>query len=63
MEKKTFEQAIEELETLVLKIENENLDLEDAINCYKKSKELSLYCESLISNAKQKITYLDSQEQ
>lgn len=59
MANRTFEQAMQELETLVLKIENENLGLEDAVEYYQKSKELASYCENLINDAKQKITFLE----
>lgn len=56
MKKKTFEQVFSELENLVSKIENENLELEESLKYYKKSCDLINICEKLLSDAKQKIT-------
>ena len=50
---------MEELERLVSKMENGSLGLKESVDCYEKSKKLALYCESLISNAEQKITTID----
>lgn len=59
MKAKTFEQAMEELENLVSKMENGSLGLKESIDCYEKSKKLALYCEDLLSSAEQKITTID----
>lgn len=56
MKKKTFEQVFSELENLVSKIENENLELEESLKYYKKSCDLINFCEKLLLDAKQKIT-------
>lgn len=56
MKKKTFEQAFLELENLVSKIENENLELEELLKYYQKSCNLIDFCEKLLLDTKQKIT-------
>lgn len=59
MKKKTFEQALSEIELLVQKMEDENIGLEQSIKCYEKSIELISFCEKTLSDANQKITFLN----
>lgn len=59
MTKKTFEQAISDLESIATKLENENMSLEDSIKNYEKAKKLIEFCETSLQDAKQKITYLN----
>lgn len=55
MKKRTFEQALSELELLAKKMEDENIELEQSIKCYEKSVELISFCEKILSDANQKI--------
>ena len=55
MKKKTFEQAMSELESLAKKMEDENIELEQSIKYYEKSVELISFCEKILAEANQKI--------
>ena len=59
MIKKTFEQAISDLESIAAKLENEKIGLEDSIKNYEEAKKLIEFCEASLQNARQKITYLN----
>lgn len=56
MKKITFEQAFSELESLAVKIKDENLELEQSLKYYEKAQNLINYCEKILSEAEQKIT-------
>ena len=51
----TFENAMNELESVVSKLESGNISLEESISLYKKSIELSEICTKFIDEAKQTI--------
>ncbi len=51
VEKLTFEQAFSELETIVSKLENENLSLEESLAYYERGQALSQYCAGLLEKA------------
>ena len=57
--KLTFEEAFSELEMLALKMENENLGLEESMKCYQKANNLYKFCEKMLKNADQKITEIE----
>jgi len=55
-----FEEAIEQLEEVVQKLETGEVPLEDAINLYKKGMELSAFCHDKLQDAeKQLISIID----
>ncbi len=63
MDKKlSFEEALEELESISEKIENENTSLEESIKLYERGIELSKICADTLKTAKQKIISLESAE-
>ena len=49
--KKTFEDAINELETIVKELESGNVNLDDAINKYTEAMKLAKECSDKIKNA------------
>ena len=51
----SFEIAMNELESVVNKLESGNVSLEDSISLYKKSIELSGICNKILDEAKQSI--------
>lgn len=51
MSDKTFEQALEELETLVRDLENGEIELNDAVKKYNDGMKLSKYCHDLLKDA------------
>ena len=51
MTKKTFEEAITELEEIVYKLESSELPLDETIDKYKQADELIKCCEKLLSEA------------
>ncbi len=59
MKKKNFEEAFSELENLASKLENENLELEQSLEYYKKAHDLINFCEKLLSEVNQKITNIN----
>lgn len=60
-EKKNFKKDILALEEITDKLENEELDLEKAIELYEKGVEISKRCMKTLQNAELKITKLKSQ--
>ncbi|MBN8200424.1 exodeoxyribonuclease VII small subunit [Bacillus sp. NTK034] len=52
----TFEQAMEELEVIVEKLEEGDVPLEEAINIYKKGMELSKLCHDKLKNVESQLT-------
>lgn len=51
MADKTFENALEELETLVKELENGEIDLNEAVKKYNEGMKLSKYCHDLLKEA------------
>lgn len=51
MEKKSFEEALGELELLVKELESGNIDLSKAVKKYNDGMELSKYCHTLLKDA------------
>ncbi|MCF7926143.1 MAG: exodeoxyribonuclease VII small subunit [Candidatus Izimaplasma sp.] len=52
---KSFEEALEELETLVKELENGDIELNDAVEKYNKGMELSKHCHTLLKDAEEVI--------
>lgn len=50
-----FEQALKELETIVSKLEQGSVDLEQSIQIYERGEALKKHCEKLLSQAEKKI--------
>jgi exodeoxyribonuclease VII small subunit len=55
----TFEQALDELEALVRKMEAGELPLEESIAAYKRGAELAKYCQGKLAAAELEIRKLD----
>lgn len=55
MTKKTFEEAMIELEEIVKKLEQGEVQLEEAIDLYKKGMELSQFCHEKLQNAEKQL--------
>lgn len=53
--KVSFEDAIDQLETIVTTMEEEQLPLESLLNHYENGNELLLHCQSLIDSARKRI--------
>ncbi|MEK3853207.1 exodeoxyribonuclease VII small subunit [Cytobacillus sp. FSL H8-0458] len=52
----SFEQAMEELEVIVEKLEEGDVPLEEAFNIYKKGMELSKLCHDKLKNVESQLT-------
>lgn len=50
-----FEMALKELETIVAKLEQGSVDLEQSIRIYERGEALKKHCERLLSQAEKKI--------
>ena len=57
----TFEQSMQELETLVTKMEQGDLPLEDALQSFERGIELARHSQQKLRDAEQKIHILTSQ--
>lgn len=53
---KSFEENLEELETIVKELESGNVNLDDAINKYSEAMKLVKLCEEKIKNAEELVT-------
>ena len=54
----SFEEAIENLEDIVARLESGNLPLDDSIKQFEEAMKLIGYCEQKITSAKQKVKML-----
>jgi exodeoxyribonuclease VII small subunit len=55
----SFEQALEELDQLVRKMESGELSLDDSITAYRRGAELAQHCQGKLAVAEQEIAKLD----
>ena len=58
----TFEKALEELESLVHRMEDGKLPLEESLAAYQRGADLIKYCESRLTEAQARIAILDGGE-
>lgn len=56
--KKSFEQAVQRLETILLEMEKVETPLEDALKLYKEGIALSKYCSQILYSAEAEVTML-----
>lgn len=54
--KKTFEESLTELESIVKELESGNVNLDDAINKYSEAMKLVKVCEEKIKSAEEMVT-------
>jgi exodeoxyribonuclease VII small subunit len=59
-EELSFEQALEELDALVRKMESGDLGLDDSIAAYRRGADLARYCQGRLGAAEQEIRKLDN---
>jgi len=57
----TFEQALDELDALVRRMESGELGLDDSIAAYKRGSELAAFCQARLAAAEQQIQVLDAE--
>ena len=62
LENLTYEQAFEELETIVATLEGEEQPLEQALNLYERGQVLAKYCAELLDKAELKVSQLSGDE-
>lgn len=55
----TYENAVKRLEEIVLILEKNEVSLEESIKLFEEGTALSVYCNKLLSEAKQKITEIN----
>lgn len=60
--KKSFEEAINELESIVGKLENGEMSLDESIEVFQKGIELSKYCSKRLDEVEKKISVLIEDE-
>ena len=58
MEELTFEEAIENLESIVNELENGKLTLDESVKKFEKGMKLSKYCNDILEKAEKDITVL-----
>jgi exodeoxyribonuclease VII small subunit len=58
----SFEKALEELESLVARMEDGKLALEESLAAYQRGAELIKFCESKLADAQARIAILDGGE-
>ena len=56
--KLSFEQAMNELEDVVAKLENGQVPLEDSIKLYEMGNDLKKYCEQKLKEAEEKVSQI-----
>jgi exodeoxyribonuclease VII small subunit len=58
----TFEKALEELESLVARMEEGKLPLEESLAAYQRGAQLIKFCESKLADAQARIAILDGDQ-
>ncbi|MCG5030414.1 exodeoxyribonuclease VII small subunit [Mesosutterella sp. OilRF-GAM-744-9] len=58
--KLTYEQAVDELEELVARMEEGNLPLEESLEAYRRGMELTRFCRGKLSRAEKEIKKLEA---
>ncbi|MBO1004302.1 exodeoxyribonuclease VII small subunit [Pseudogracilibacillus auburnensis] len=58
----SFEEALTKLEEIVLKLEEEDVPLEKAIDYYQEGMKLSKLCDDILKNAQEKMTQILQEE-
>ncbi|GEK88761.1 exodeoxyribonuclease VII small subunit [Alkalibacterium putridalgicola] len=53
---KTFDEAMKELETIVTKLEQGDVPLEEALDQFQEGIKLSRYCKSIVEDAEKTVT-------
>jgi len=56
-----FEKALEELETIVLRMEDGSLSLDQSLAAYRRGAELVKVCENALEHAKEQVRVLDGE--
>ncbi len=59
LESITFEQALDELDALVRRMESGQLSLDESIAAYRRGAELARFCQNRLANAEQEIKRLE----
>lgn len=54
----TYEQALDELETIIRKLEKGEVDLNESMACYERGSQLAEHCAALLDRTEQRITAL-----
>jgi exodeoxyribonuclease VII small subunit len=57
-QKPDFEQALAELEDLVLKLESGDLSLDQSLECFKRGVELTRHCQTVLDEAQKAVDLL-----
>ncbi|MEQ9309264.1 MAG: exodeoxyribonuclease VII small subunit [Balneolaceae bacterium] len=58
-ERPSFEEALKELESIVKKLENDEITLEDSVKLYEKGLELSKFCSEILDQAELRIEQIN----
>lgn len=58
----TFEKALEELESLVARMEEGKLPLEESLAAYQRGAELLRFCESRLAEAQARVAVLEGEQ-
>jgi exodeoxyribonuclease VII small subunit len=62
VEKLTYEQAMAEMEEIIVKMEGEDLVLDEALTLFERGQALAKHCAELLSQAELKVRQLTGQE-
>ncbi|MBX8992431.1 MULTISPECIES: exodeoxyribonuclease VII small subunit [Staphylococcus] len=61
-EKQSFEEMMKELESIVNKLDNETVSLEESLDLYQRGMKLSASCNETLKNAEEKVNELVKDE-
>lgn len=61
MERITFEEALKKLESIVNKLEENSVTLEESVNLYEEGIKLSKYCSEILEKAELRIEKVNEQ--
>ena len=62
-EQPSFEEALKKLETVVRKLEDDQVSLEESVNLFEEGTRLSAYCSSILETAELRIEKVNAQNE
>jgi len=62
-EQLSFEEALKKLETVVKKLEDDQVSLEESVNLFEEGTRLSAYCSSILEQAELRIEKVNAQNE
>ena len=58
IQERSFEEAFNELEDIIAKLESGDITLEDSVNLFERGRQLSMHCQSILDKAELRVNQI-----